>query len=345
MKTAFGIICTLLAFQTGNATDEAEQAIEKIISTNPDIDQQNLEQFKKNIDFGAKLKPHSNVDIADMGGRFGGEATVEPVQHDINDDPASVGGGSGLAVREYPGSTPVVHTDENNKGWKTPDAGHVFNMETRSYLSRDSLNTVREYYDKKVGKMRNGSLEYLTVPEGMRSEGMRPGPYIYAYPVGRRANTGLIGVEVQALEPMEKHFIRYPAVGPIFEKLNVSVVSGKTSQKRFDSLIDEYKHLAWMFYPLSDQRSRHGKLLSMDQVVFNGCVEKSGGGMSPEEMQAKMQQLMAQGRMQEMQQLAQDMMGASGAGSEDVWVDCLKAMEGEGYNTLVTIHVGPSQSN
>lgn len=345
MKVFFGIICIALAFQSGVAAQEVDQVIDEINSANPDIDQQKLEQFKKDTDFGAELKPGKNTDIAETGDRFDGEATVAPVRHNISDDPASAGGGSGLVVREYPGSTPVVHADEDNQGWKIPPAAYVFIRETRAYLSRDSLDTLRAYYDKEVGKMQNGSLEYLTVPEGMRSEGMRPGSYVYAYPVGRRANTGLIGVEVRALEPTDEHFTRYPAVGPIFEKLNVSVVSGKTSQKRFDSLVDEYKHLAWMFYPLSDQRSQRGKLLSMDQVVFNGCVEESGGGMSPEDMQVKMQQLMAQGRMQEMQQLAQDMMVASGVGSEDVWVDCLKEMEGEGYNTLVTIHVGPAQSN
>ena len=55
--------------------------------------------------------------------------------------------------------------------------------------------------------------------------------------------------------------------------------------------------------------------------------------MSREEIQVKMQQLMVEERMQGMQQLAQGMIGASGANSADVWVDCLKEMEGQGYNT------------
>ena len=60
---------------------------------------------------------------------------------------------------------------------------------------------------------------------------------------------------------------------------------------------------------------------------------REGGGMSREEIQVKMQQLMVEERMQGMQQLAQGMIGASGANSADVWVDCLKEMEGQGYNT------------
>ena len=55
--------------------------------------------------------------------------------------------------------------------------------------------------------------------------------------------------------------------------------------------------------------------------------------MSREEIQVKMQQLMVEERMQGMQQLVQGMIGASGANSADVWVDCLKEMEGQGYNT------------
>ena len=223
MKTIFGSICILLAFQSGNATEEAERVIDDI-----DIPD-------------AVIKPGDTVDVSGLGDRFDGEATVAPVRHDISDEPARVGGGSGLVVRAYPGSTPVVQADRDNHDyrWKTPDAGHVFTGETRSFLTRDSLDTVHAYYDTEVGTMQNGSLDYLAVPEGMQSASMRPGPYVYAYPVGRTAHTGLIGVEINALEPIEDHFIRYPSVGPVFGKLNVGVLNGNTSQEKFDHLVNE----------------------------------------------------------------------------------------------------------
>ena len=350
MKAIFGIVWFLFALQAAAATD-AEDAADKIISANPDIDQGELERLKKNIGFGAGLKPSNTVDVPGLGDRFDGEANVAPVRHNISDELTPVGGGSGLVVRTYPGSTPVVHADEDNhdRRWKIADAGQVFTGDTRSYLSKDSLDTIRAYYDNEVGKMQSGSLSYLTEPEGMRSEnGDPPDPYTYAYPVGRVAFVGLIGVEVRALKPIEDHFIRYPIVGPIFDRLNFGVGSRDTSKEKFDSLVDEYKHLAWMYYPVSEQRSGHGRLLSTDEVVFDGCEKEAGGGMSPEEMQAKMQQLMAEGKMQEMLQLSEKMMGAGGAsgvGSEDIWIECLKEMEGQGYNTLIAIHVGPAQSN
>ena len=169
MKAIFGIVWFLFALQAAAATD-AEEATDKIISANPDIDQEELERLKKNIGFGAGLKPGNTVDVPGLGDRFDGEANVAPVQHNISDEPAPVGGGSGLVVRTYPGSTPVVHADEDNhdRRWKIADAGQVFTGETRSYLSKDSLDTIRAYYDNEVGKMQSGSLSYLTEPEGMR---------------------------------------------------------------------------------------------------------------------------------------------------------------------------------
>lgn len=64
--------------------------------------------------------------------------------------------------------------------------------------------------------------------------------------------------------------------------------------------------------------------------------------MSPKELQAKIRQLLAERKTREMQQLVQKMAAGAGAGSSwDLWAECLKKMEAEGYPTLITIHIQP----
>lgn len=311
MKLIFGIVVILLTAQSQDDAEKARKYLEDYLSANPDVASKVAEGLLKDKKGDRELKVGAPVDISSAGERFEGDAGVDAARHDVSGDKMSAGGRSGLVAPSYPDSAPVVYADEDNQDrrWKIADAGQGFSGETRSYLSKDSLDTVRAYYDKEVGKMQSGSLSYLTAPEGMRANQDRPEPYIYAYPVDRTAHMGLIGLEIRALKPIEDHFIRYPIVGPIFERLNYGVGSGDTSKEKFDSLVDEYKHLAWMYYPVSEQRSGKGKLLSKDEVVFDGCKKEAGGGMSAEEMQAKMQQLMAEGKMQEMLQLSEKLMG------------------------------------
>ena len=99
------------------------------------------------------------------------------------------------------------------------DDGHrVFSEQTRSFYARDPIDQVRSFYDTEVGAALNGSLSYLRVPEGMRSEAMRPGPYVYSVVLGRNDDSELLGVQLRALEPRDGAPHNYPAVGAVFQK-------------------------------------------------------------------------------------------------------------------------------
>ena len=249
-----------------------------------------------------------------------------------------------LIAPTYPGAISVPH--ENEEGylseWRViySYSRDVFTDKTRSFFSKDPIETVRAYYDREIGEMQNR-------PLGAFSESMKPGPYIFARLMGRYEGgpgelTQFFGIELRALEPREVDTpTNYPAVGPIFQKLTVGQISGQATQGQFDALVEEYKHLAWMFYPLTDERNERGRRLVMDKVVFNQCVKQAAGGMSREEVMAKMAELTQQGRTQELQKLMEKVMGAGGSSSWDTWVDCLKKLEDEGYRTLITIHLQP----
>ena len=257
--------------------------------------------------------------------------------------PTSASGqdGADLVAPVYPTAIPVPHLDDSAellRDWNLDDAGYVFQDNTMSFFSKDPMDKVRAYYANEVGEMQKGSLSYLRIPEDMRSKTMHTGGYTYAGSVGWNDNQQLIGVELRALEPKDVHPGRYPAVGPIFEKLQFGQVSGQATKQQYDAIVNEYKFLATMFYPLTDERSERDKRLSADEVVVKACQTDAGGGMSPQELEAKMKQLMAEGNMQEMQKLAQNASGASGVDTWDTWIDCLKKLEAEGYRTLITIH-------
>ena len=267
-----------------------------------------------------------------------------------------------LIAPVYPGAIPVSHQDDEDdrrnmaRRWEWRLDGALFPYATRLFISKDSLETVRAYYDKEVGEMQKGSLSYLRMSQlAMPEENLRPGPYVFAHTLGWDENT-LIGVELRALEPKEERApTKYDAVGPIFDRLMAGHLTGQATGAQFDALVEEYKHLAWMFYPLTDERDQSERRLTMDEVVVNECEKQAAGGMSPQEIEAKreelgaeIQQLAMQGKnqelrakMQELQGLNEQAVGAGGMDTWDTWVDCLKKMEAEGYRTLISIHLQP----
>ena len=251
-----------------------------------------------------------------------------------------------LLAPTYPGALLVPYHNDQDPREIMKRFGVVetpaFTDQTLTFLSKDPIDVVRAFYDGDIGPLENGSLEYLRVPEGMRSETMKPGPYVYARPLGRNKFTDFIGVEIHAIEPREVNSpTTYEAVGPVFERLMMGQAAGHATQEQFDELVEQYKHLAWMFYPPSDQFSSRELRLTMDQVAYGSCEEGAGGGMSQEELGAKIQELGRQGRIREMEALIPQLMGSAGMSSSgwDIWVDCLKKVEAEAYWTLITIHL------
>lgn len=244
----------------------------------------------------------------------------------------------------YPTSVPVPYESEareHRDGWRFKDANRVFTESTRSFYSKERLETVRAYYSTEAGEMQNGSLEYLRVPEGMRSESMAQGPYVYSTVIDR-ADSELLGVQIRSIAPRKERPHNLPAVGAFYQKLVTAQAAGHGTLADVDRIMEEHEHLAWLFYPLTDERSADGDRLTADQVVLRHCEAEQGGGMSQEELSAKMEAAAQQGDIAELQRLSQSAMGTVGGGSMDAWVECLGELEQHGYTTLITIDVRPS---
>ncbi len=244
----------------------------------------------------------------------------------------------------YPSAIAVPFESESESqrdSWRFNDGSWVFTEHTRSFYAKDPIDRVRSFYDAEVGATQNGSLSYLRVPEGMRSETMRPGPYVYSVVLGRNDNSDLLGVQLRALEPRDGSPYNFPVVGPFFKKLLTAQAGGQAAQDDVSRAIEEHEHLAWRFYPLTDERSAKGKRLTTDQVVLRKCEADLGGGLTQEELGAQMQAAGQKGDMAELQRLSQMVSGTTGSGSWAGWIDCLGELEGAGYQTLITIDLRP----
>lgn len=244
-----------------------------------------------------------------------------------------------LLAPVYPGAAPIPPADHDDLGKdrRFEESTHSLVSGMRSFLTVDPIDEVRAFYDAEVGDLQPGSLSYLHAPGMLELD-----PLVFARFLGRDANESRIGIEIRSREPRDERAPRnYDAVGPIFEKLFMGHTAGQATRQQFDAAVDQYKHLSWMFYLLTDERDIRGRRLSTDAVVVGGCQREAGGGMSPEEMAEKMQQLAAEGNLREMQQLAQQARGGGGLGTWDLWMGCLEKLEAVGYRTLITIPIRP----
>lgn len=233
-----------------------------------------------------------------------------------------------LVAPVYPGSVVVEVLEDEN----LPDG-------TRAFLSRDPIDAVKRFYERESGPMERASLSDLGVPDELRDESFGTRPFVFA----RRVEGGhrdLRGVQVSAREPREGAGAPsvYPAVGPIFQRLQMGMLNNEAPQARFDELVEEYRHLAWRYYPVSDEEAQSGERLTTDEVVVRRCEERAGGGRSSADLQAEMEALTRSGRFEEAAALGERLMGAAGSSSWDVWVECLKRLEEVGYRTLILIH-------
>ena len=244
--------------------------------------------------------------------------------------PLAAQAGPALIAPVYPGAVAVERL-----------ADRSFASEVRAFLTKDPIQAVKAFYDREVGEMENVELSDVNRAAELRSgRSNRGAPYVYAVGLDRKQFLGALGVEISALEPRDERApTNYDAVGPVFDKLMTGQLAEEATQEQYDSLVEEYRHLAWKFYFLTDETSDHGRELTADQVAFQGCADDATGGLSTEEIMAKMQAAYATGDFAAAQEIAEQMAGAGGIGSWDTWVDCLKKIEAEAYTTLIVIHV------
>ena len=207
-------------------------------------------------------------------------------------------------------------------------SGQTLSDGMRAFLSRDAIEDVKGFYDRDLGPMVSASLSDLRVPEELRDASFGSRAFVFAREVARGGDSGVLGVQLSVPEPSEElgpH--QYPAVGPIFERLQMGVGTGDATQAQFDRLVTDYGFLAWRYYAFSEEQVEPGQPRTADEVVFQACETRAGGGMDPDELSAEMESLYQQGKFDEAAEMGERMMGAAGATSWDDWVACLEQLE------------------
>ena len=229
-----------------------------------------------------------------------------------------------LVAPTYPESIPFPHQEDAE--------------DTRMFLSKDPIGNVRSYYERELGAMASVSLSGRRNPDWDPAQAVVEDSHVFSRAVGSR----LSGVEIRAVEEYSvNHPMQYPSIGPFFEVLLAGQVDGTLPETQYQSLFEQYRHLAWSHYAPSDELSPDGRRPTMDLVVFEECKERLGSSLSPEQLQTKMQQAAMAGDFDEMERLTEQMLrGAGGGGAWEDWDGCLETLEIHAYKTLITIQIG-----
>ena len=230
-----------------------------------------------------------------------------------------------LVAEPYPGAVKV----------------HFWGEETeldrdQGFYAKEDVSEVRNHYEQRHGPMSEGALS-----------GQESG-IVYSRPLMSRQEVRSFvsilpepaGIVLRALDP-ERHTAPYAhrVVEPFFEQLRQVVALGDADREEYEAAEERFRHLAWSYFQLTDQRNESGERLATDEIILRECRSRQQQGMDEEELAAELQRLYMAGKFEEAQQLSESV---GGMGSWDHWIDCLERLEEEAYKTLMVIHKHPS---
>ena len=232
---------------------------------------------------------------------------------------------------------------------------------TAAFLSKDDPKTVMAFYESKLGPFEaadehGGVLWTGEVTEGqVYSRVIVPVDEVKKYVNFGESGTPPAGIIVSAVEPSPVDDPSdYPVVGPIFEKLQEIIQlqgAGQTAgfevakghdPAELEEVVERYKDLAWRHYlPSDEEKPWTGSRPTIAEAIVERC--KKENKPDKEALQARIQQLVMQGKAEEAQKLAMSMVEAGGeSGSWQVWLECLQEIEKNAYRTWISINEHPS---
>ena len=189
-------------------------------------------------------------------------------------------------------------------------------------------------------------------------------------------STTAAGVLVRGLYPEARVDPESPgdlrAVGSYYDRIETMVRLGSLERAPARALMEKYRHLARRHYPRVDRRGQRVPLYEVQEArcgdqILTGVVATTAAPPTEETLEAmtaRMESLIAEGKVQEALQLQQRVMelamgGAMAEAAADAEEDglptmksgeilqrfeaCLQELETQSYATLITISTHPSQ--
>jgi hypothetical protein len=271
---------------------------------------------------------------------------------------SAVGAGQLFAQQSEEKARALVYHDGVPEG---PDS-------TGTYLTRNSLDKVKAYYQDLKGKM-----DTVRAWEGERGTGSVGYTFTYKYTVQGGPPTEWASATIWRIdEEKYRSLVASQSGGALsletaqplpLSQLKVVLQGGASghTQAEYDGLVRKYRHLQFSFF--REVKDEKGEQRSEDKVIYDryskqvygdaSAPAKKGGGdkarkQQQKETAARIKELKAQGKTAEAMALAMQMqqeMMSGGAGEQyramaqgpmrkdawDIWVRCLEDMNKAAY--------------
>jgi hypothetical protein len=193
-----------------------------------------------------------------------------------------------------------------------------------TYLTRDSYEKVKDYYQKEIGR-------------NPREDTRGPGASCSFVYVPRMPDPDAVFITM--------HRGRSRATNEVFSELGKLMYNGAISQDRYDEIHKKYNFLSNCYYV--QVKDENGDITTRDDLIYQNYRHKAGLGdiESLDEVMKRAQELMMQGKREEgtelMRKAAENMQKgigkATSAEAVDIWIECLDELASVAYP--VEIHL------
>jgi hypothetical protein len=196
------------------------------------------------------------------------------------------------------------------------------------FLSSDSYEKIKEYYQKEAGRAPRED----TRGTGISSE------VVY---VPRMPDPDAVFISM--------HRGNSKFVNRVFTELGHLTQSGSLSVERYDGIKEQYNYLSGCYFV--QVREESGSVTTQDDMIYQKYRLKAGFGgsesMTMEEAMEKARELMSQGRRQEgaelMKKTAENIQNgirkATSAEAVDVWIECLEELASVSYAVEIYLQI------
>ena len=195
-----------------------------------------------------------------------------------------------------------------------------------TYLTRDSYEKVKDYYQKEIGR---------TARDDTRGPGLSCS-FVY---VPRKPDPDAVFIT--------RHRGRSRATNSVFSELGKLIYSGVLSQDRYDEIQDKYDHLSRCYYV--QVKDENGEITTRDEIIYQKYRHKAGLGEtdSIEEVMERAKELMMQGKTEEgtelMRKASENMQKgigkATSADAVDIWIECLDELASAAYPIEIRLQI------
>jgi hypothetical protein len=207
-----------------------------------------------------------------------------------------------------------------------PGAAKKFLEGKYTFLTRDSYEKVKDYYQKEIGR---------NPREDTRGPGLSCS-FVY---VPRMPDPDAVFITL--------HRGRSRATNSVFSELGKLIYGGVLSQVRYDEIHDQYGYLSRCYYV--QVKDENGENTTRDEMIYQKYLHKTGLGQfeSIDEVMEKAQQLMMQGRTQEgtellrkaTENMQKGLDKGTSADAVDIWIECLDELASGAYPIEIHLQI------